>query len=648
MAYWLGVVFIFLNTLLTGVFCQEDTLGLGNGYLDLETANFTARIVSDAQVLASLQAAGETFDFLPFDLISERARDGQYHWGDITFRYRWNGSTEWIDADSAQARQPVTVVNSDALAASTMGPSLPSDVPLNITREWIDVSGDLGLQFTLENSGQSVLEIGSLGFPAEFNSIFTDRTAEEIQEKCSLSDPYIGLDAGYIRVAPVSGKGSALVVTPLGDTPLEAYRNLLEESYEGTYYGSQTFEGFYEWQVLSQAWAENEWVGGEPWNPPSSRSLQPGESITFGLRFSVAKGGIRDIDETVKSTGTPLATGTPGFIIPMDLEAHLFLYSESVVDTITTEPANAFTITELDDDSYQLLPSAGIWGRVRVAIEYADAKTHTVHYYITKPATEVISDIGNFLTTSQWFNDSSDPFGRAPSVMTYNYDEGEIVSQDNRVWISGLSDEGGAGSFLAAFMKQSAQPNADEIAKLETFVESVLWGTIQTEDFGVRKSTFFYDPSEVPDYTYRSGIDWTGWTAWDKETSYLTDRAYNYVHVAAAYWALYRVGRAYPNLLTHQTADWYLTQAHETVMKCMELDARGNPIVGYAYVGLMGETVYGEILTDLIREGRTSDAEEFSESMELRAAKWDTEPVPFGSEMAWDSTGQEGVFYWCK
>lgn len=648
MAYQLGVVFLVLSTLLTGILGQDDTLGLGNGYLDLETANFTAQIVSDAQVLASLQASGETFDFLPFDLISERARDGQYHWGDITFRYRLNESTEWIDADSAQARQPVTTVSSDALAASFMGPTLPSDVPLNITREWIDVSGDLGLQFTLSNSGQSVVEIGSLGFPAEFNSIFTDRTAEGIQEKCSLVDPYIGLDAGYLRVAPVSGEGSALVVTPLGDTPLEAYRNLLEDSYEGTFYGSQTFEGFYEWQVLSQAWAENEWVGGEPWNPPSSRTLQPGDSMSFGLRFSVAEAGIRDIEETVKSTGTPLAIGTPGFIIPRDLEAQLFLFSESEVDFITTEPADAFTITDLDAGSYQLLPSAGVWGRVRVTIEYADAKTQTVHYYITKSATEVVSDLGNFLTTSQWFNVSSDPFGRAPSVMTYDYEAGEIVSQDDRVWISGLSDEGGAGSYLAAFMKQSAQPNADEVAKLETFVESVLWGNIQTEDFGVRKSIFFYEPSAVPDYTYRSDVDWTSWTAWDKETSYLTDRSYNYVHVAAAYWALYRVGRAYPDLLSRQTANWYLTQAHNTVMKCMELDASGNPIVGYAYVGLMGETVFGEILTDLIREGRTSDADEFSESMELRAAKWDSEPVPFGSEMAWDSTGQEGVYYWCK
>jgi len=37
-----------------------------------------------------------------------------------------------------------------------------------------------------------------------------------------------------------------------------------------------------------------------------------------------------------------------------------------------------------------------------------------------------------------------------------------------------LSDEGGAGSLLAACMKQAAQPNAGKITKLESFIDGVL------------------------------------------------------------------------------------------------------------------------------------------------------------------------------
>jgi hypothetical protein len=173
-------------------------------------------------------------------------------------------------------------------------------------------------------------------------------------------------------------------------------------------------------------------------------------------------------------------------------------------------------------------------------------------------------------------------------------------------------------------------------------VDGVLFKTIQTSDFAVRKSIFFYDPSIVPGYSYSSSIDWTSWESWDQADAYATDRAYDYVHVTAAYWALYRVGRAYPDLLTAHTWDWYLNQAYQTILRAMQ------PSVGYNTDGLMGETVFGEILKDLTREGLASEASTLTAAMKSRATLWDSEEVPYGSEMAWDSTGQEGVYYWSK
>ena len=185
---------------------QRDDLGLENGYIDIKTENFNARIVRDAQVLVSLTSVDDSFDFLPFDQIDVRAQNGQYHWGDITYRYREEGGTTWKSADSAKSRKPVKNVTTDELAGANLASTLP-DSPLNITREWLDVDGDLGLRFTIANGGKNTVEIGSLGFPAEFNSIFTNRTAEDMAAHCSLSDPYIGQDAGHIRVAPVKGTG---------------------------------------------------------------------------------------------------------------------------------------------------------------------------------------------------------------------------------------------------------------------------------------------------------------------------------------------------------------------------------------------------------------------------------------------------------
>ncbi|KAH9887483.1 hypothetical protein F4778DRAFT_429273 [Xylariomycetidae sp. FL2044] len=641
-----------LLALLPCVFGQDDDLGLGNGYITIDTANFRAEIVHDAQVLTSLGPADGSFDFLPSDLITDRAANGQYHWGDITFRYREQGadSDAWTEDDSAASRQPVVWRAGAAggvLAASDMSPTLATTGgggPLNVTREWLDVSGDLGLRFTLANTGATPLEIGSLGFPAEFNSIFTNRPATETQELCSLSDPYVGMDAGFIRASPVSGVGAALVVTPLNGTktPLEAYRNLVEPSLDPTYYGSQTFEGLYEWQVFTKAWAENEWADAEPWNVPSSRVLQPGESTQFGLRFSLAGGGVRDIDAAIGTTGTPVAFAVPGYIIPRDSPSQLFLQAPASVRSMVSEPEGSLVVEELSPGSYSVTPSSSAWGRTRLTVEYADDKIQTIHYYVTKPGADVLADLGSFLTTEQWFNDTSDPFGRAPSVMTYDYETRSLVTQDSRVWVAGLSDEGGVGAYLAAVMKQAVQPEAGEVTKLEAFVDGVLWGTIQTDDFAVRKSIFYYEPSAVPGYAYDAGKDWTSWTSWNVDAAYAVDRAYDYVHVAAAYWSLYRVARAYPDLVQSHGYDWYLDHAYSTVTRAMQTD------VGYNRVGLMGETVFGEILLDLIREGRTDHAENLTQSMLSRATQWDSEEVPYGSEMAWDSTGQEGVYYWAR
>ncbi len=628
-----------------------DDLGLANGYVRFSTKNFDIKIAHDAQVLASLRPAGSSFDFLPFDYMSRRARNGQYHWGDITLRYRTlrNGTASgWTDVDSALARKPVSGLHGPALAAASLAPTLPARLPLNISREWIDVDGDLGLRFTVANTGSVALEMGSLGFPAEVNSIFTGRTAEQIQDKCSLADAYVGMSGGFIRVVPVRGNESALVITPLGDTPLEASRNLDEASYADTAYGSQTFEGFYEWQVFTKAWADKEWASTQPWNPPSSRILQPGQSTTFGLRFSVAQRGVRDIDSTIGRTGTPVVMGVPGYILPRDLPAQLFvkLPGGLAVNSTRVDPPGALRVSQTASGSYQIVPSSQAWGRTRLSLAFSDGRVQTVHYYVTKPATQAVAELGRFLTTSQWFTNRSDPFNRAPSVMTYDYEAGAIALQDSRVWIAGLSDEAGAGSFLAAAMKQSVQANEGEIRKLEEFVSEVLWGTIQTTDFAVRKSAFFYEPAAVPGYRYNQSLSWTGWQSWNKTQAYGTDRAYDYVHVAATYWALYRAGRTHPDLLRTHLAEWYLDQSYRTIMRCMAVDSGGAPVVKYSHDGLMGETVLGELLSDLQREGKTAEASSLEASMRARAKLWNAEAVPFGSEMAWDSTGQEGIFYW--
>ncbi|KAI0694411.1 hypothetical protein BC835DRAFT_1005706 [Cytidiella melzeri] len=634
---------------LVSVSGQTPTLGLSDGFISLSTSQFTLQLVKDSQTLYSLTTKNGSsgFNFIPTDQMTARQYNGNYHIGDITFRARQVGSTAWILGDTSTARRTVTVVSpsGSTLAAADLTPTLPSGSPLGITRRWVSNNGTLQLLFDVKNIKNVSVEIGALGAPLEFNNIFTGRTATDTNDLCSLFDPYIGQDAGYVQVTPLLGTLPPLLVVPASKSPLEGWRFLPEDTDTATAYQSQTFEGLYEWQFHTLAYAQNEWAGVTPWNAPSSFTLAPGQTRTYGLQFLLSP-SIRDIESTLQASQHPVAVGLPGYIVPMDQTAKLFLSYKSAPQSMTVSPAGAFSFAANSDSKnsawvgYSVTPHT--WGRSRLTITYADGTVQTVHYYVTKAATNVISDLGNFLTTSQWFDNSSDPFHRSPSVISYDREVNAFVRDDPRAWIPGLSDEAGAGSWLAASMKQYGQPAAAEVTKMEQFINLTLWGSIQNNDGSVKKSVYFYQPALVPTYSYPTTIDWGNWWSWNQADSYDTSRAYDYVHVTAAYWSLYRVARNYPALTKLHTWQWYINQAVLTVNRMSKSD------VGYFDDGLMDETVIRVLLDDLKREGLTANATLVEALMKTRASLWATERFPFGSEMAWDSTGQEGVYAWAK
>ncbi|HEX8464404.1 MAG TPA: DUF5695 domain-containing protein, partial [Abditibacterium sp.] len=286
----------------------------------------------------------------------------------------------------------------------------------------------------------------------------------------------------------------------------------------------------------------------------------------------------------------------------------------------------------------------------RLTVTYNDGTTQAISYYVIKPSAQTVGDMGNFLMTKQWFVDPNDPFKRSPSVISYDRETDKQVTQDYRAWIAGLGDEGGSGSWLAAAMKQFGQPDPKQIAQYERFVNEVLWGTLQFKDgpkkWGVRKTTFYYDPKALPDFNYNPKTNWGGWQSWNKQVSDDIGRGYNYPHVVAAYWAMYRAARNHPGLVKSRDWKWYLQQAYETTNFAFGRRADGRRNVGYVELGLMDGTVFLELLKDLKNEGWTEQATRVEFLMQERANRWKGEAYPFGSEMAWDSTGQEEVYAW--
>ena len=632
---------------------------LAQGTANFDTPDFDLLLVRSSQTVAALKPkGGGGFDFTPGDLLVERSRNGYYHLGDIDLRLREGTSGDWKSYSTAVSRTPVIILPASRgiLAEADLAPTLPADFPLRVERTWAVENGELALRFTLKNKTTHVVEVGALGIPMIFNNVLTGRSLEEAHTKCSFYDPYIGEDAGYLQVTRLNGHGPALLVVPDGNTPFEAYKPILDErNADGTVSvfsdptpRGVTFEGFYDWMVHSEAFAEDEWKNAQPWNPPSLLSLAPGESKTYGVKFLLSD-SIPDIEKTLAANDRPVAVGIPGYVLPEDIDARLFLKYPKAVRSLSVEPAGAIAIQRDSHraGSWQSFTLKGrTWGRSRLTIRYVNGLKQTISYFVIKPESQVVADLGHFLMTKQWFVDPNDPFHRSPSVMTYDRETNAIVTQDSRVWIAGLSDEGGAGSWLAAIMKEFGQPDKEDLDKYQQFVDGVLWGGIQYKKdeyrYGVRKSLFYYQPGEVLGSYYRDELDWGSWTSWDKEESEAVDRSFNYPHVAAAYWVLYRLARYHQGLVTNHPWRWYLMHAYGTSIAMTEF-ARG-----YSRFGQMEGDIFLKILQDLRREGLTSQADYLEQVMRQRADRWRQEAYPFGSEMPWDSTGQEEVYAWMK
>lgn len=626
--------------------------------LRLSTQDFNLALDPVSQTLVSLSpksAAG--FDFVPSGRLAQRQGDGFYHIGDIDLRLRFAGEEAWRDFSTAHQRRAVAplAAGGQVLAASDLTPALPGDMPLRIERHWVVDKGQLVMRFRLTNPTDRAIEIGGLGLAMVFDNILSGRSLEEAHEQASFADPYIGRDAGYIQVTRLNGGGPALLVLPEKGTPLEAYKPILDQKDEngrtklfndGTKRG-QTFEGFYDWMVASKGFAEKEWAGAEQWNQPTSLRLAAGETREIGVRFALSP-AIRDIEKTLADNGRPVAVGVPGYVVPMDLPADLFVKSAKAVKSIVSYPAGALKVAKGSPvkgwTRYKVEGKA--WGRARLEITYADNSVQTVHYFVIKPAAEAVADMGRFLFTRQWFDDPNDPFKRGPSILSYDDETGGLVLQDERVWIAGLSDEGGAGAWLAAIMKQLGAPEEGEVAKFERFVTETLDGHLQANEgpeiFGVRKSLFFYDPKALPDFEYDQKFDWSTWASWSKEKSYSFARSFNYVHVAAAHWVLYRLARYHEGLVKAHDWRWYLNRAYETTMAMVRLDPY------YSKFGQMEGDVYIDILNDLKREGMLAEARALETVMRGRAQHWAEDAYPFGSEMPWDSTGQPEVYAWMR
>ncbi|KRM60698.1 hypothetical protein FC26_GL000177 [Paucilactobacillus vaccinostercus DSM 20634] len=502
-----------------------------------------------------------------------------------------------------------------------------NELPLTLHREWSQVGSGVSFSVKIKNDTKESYEIGGLGFAMIFNQIFTDNTLDESHNNCVFVEPYIGKNAGYLQASRLNGQSPSLLVIPDKDTQFEAYRPLTDDATTKDVH----FEGFYEWTVFSKAYYRTIWNSKQQWNQATSTFIKPGETLTYSLRF-IAMSDAQATENTLIENGLPTVSAIPGYVIHGNETGQLYIQSASTVKSIEVTPHQAITITEREmNKEYVLHRSNNFFGPVRLTIEYQNGQKQVVNYFVTASPIKSVTKLSDFHMQYQWL-DQSDLYGREHSFITFDRDTNQKVLSEERSYISGVSDEAGAGPNLLMAVKNELMPDRKQIQFLEKYVDDVLWGNLQNSDYSIKASLYYNDNHSI--------------YSWNKTRSEETWRAYNYPHQAAIYWSLYRLARNYAGLVTAHSWNWYLRQAYKTVL-AMKRFCGKSAFLQLEQYGLMVGSVHRLILESLKEEGWQEERLKFEDYMHYRYEIWSKLQYPYGSEMPWDSTGQEEVYTWC-
>ena len=171
------------------------------------------------------------------------------------------------------------------------------------------------------------------------------------------------------------------------------------------------------------------------WNPPSSKVLQPGEKVTYGMRISACPGGPRTRNAALEAVGEPVLQAVPGYTIATDMTtASLWVLPPAGATVLDATSSNTTLLTvgkpapwiESDKTSkYTVFPVAGLArGRARVAVAFSDGTEAVAHYYVLQPLNAQVAAVAHHWSEVAWLpRDYPDPFGRGACVMPWDRED---------------------------------------------------------------------------------------------------------------------------------------------------------------------------------------------------------------------------------
>ena len=634
----------------------------------LESRAFCVSFDDESAGVMDLELPGDTFHT---NYVIGKAEHPEFavadsRWfGDVVFRFR-TGTGAWQHASTAHSRSARTTTQSSSGEIQRMEFHYASDARnadgirgFDFSEVYELHSDKLIWSLTIHNRSPETLEIGDLGVPLLFNTLYERDQAVNYQKRVIRHSDITG-DNSFIFWTRTSGAGPYLLMTPTRGTHLEFF--------EATAAGNKAdandpvFRPRNAWEGLYTAYIHAAVEAGEiephgTWRQPlTSKLLQPqgdpGDSVTYAFEFSWAR-DYNDIRKILYDSGLIDVEVAPGMVIPSDLSALLALHTRQPIHSVQAEFPDLTTIEPLpsrtiDTSIYRIRFRHP--GENELTVSFGDGQKTILEYDMVEPLETLIQKRASFLVDhqqvkdpSKWYDGLFSLWDMRSHVLRTPDDAGGLDA-----YMVGGSDDPDLckAPYIAA--KNIGFPDDREIASVEYYIQHFVWGKLQrTGD----ESPFPYGIYGSPGWltNRNSGV---GLNSGGNGQEHLW-RTFDYTHLIQLYYEMYRIAKLYPDKVHYLDANGYLERALQTARAYFRVpysirmgapwDFRGWTDWAYKQ-GDFHEIFILDLISSLTSEGRTAEADELRAEWNKKVTYFIyDDPHPFGSEMWFDTTAFEST-----
>lgn len=553
--------------------------------------------------------------------------------------------------------------------------------------------GSMLWEITVKNKSNKYMEFGDIGLPMPWNNKYASQS-DTYDNRVTVHN-FAGADSGYSYAIRTSGEGNFMMFAPvpesgarieyvdywLGDTG-ELRNGSLYSNWVGDSGG--WFPGL---NVLYIHSKDIQKTGRGYFTDATSLVLAPDEEKTYKFKFSAVRAGdnspqvnaqspnnastsMEDREANLRSTlyksGMVDAVALPGFQAAINMPVKLDLhYDDSLVDVQSVEIQSVNENDPFDAAHIPTIKSgqtrANMVNNSRAGRGLPDGNpdySESVQYVETKVINGEQHHIysltfGNIGNNSVRVNyklkadaEQADKFtqfefnilaeldqtseahsefmvdktqDKDPSSATYGIYRDWYLTTGMDMTTSHWGDDWSHDNINFMTMKNYLDPNADEIRSIENYLIDFMWETYMKNT----QSTF-----TVANYLSASGV-YTNSSA-----PYV--RTFSEQMEATGYFNMYRIQKAYPNLLKYrETPQYYLEKAYGIYYNRVSSGA----------TGFYGEQQIPDMIEALKEEGMLTEYDNLKKKFaQTKGRNITNAAYPYGSEFEYDNTGEEGAY----